>query len=299
MAKEKEKSIIDIAHDYMQKKGIDPSSEVSAAELDSEPAQTEKAEDIQPMPEEAYIINKPVNEVLEDLLGNVKSKDTIIEVSLPSRGKAYNNHNGTVKIKPFTFEQEKKLRSIKKARQGRAIIKSLFDDCVEGLDYDSMTLFDKAYLLFKLREISYGDDYKIRGICEHCEAESELVLQISKVPVNYAPDDYQEPFKTTLPDSLQEVTFISPRGKDEDFVEDVDLLVDNLHQFVLSVSDHADKKIIEGFIKGTTAKDVATLREQIFKQRYGMDTTVTFGCASCGEDTQTTIPLNENFFSVS
>tara|TARA_R100000008_G_scaffold32013_2_gene17877 strand:+ start:2884 stop:3783 length:900 start_codon:yes stop_codon:yes gene_type:complete len=294
----KEKSLIELAREHMEKEGIDPNQGMSVPDM---PASTDKVQREKPeeAPQVLDAFDGKISDAVGDLLSNVDTSMEWRTLNLPSRGKAYIQSDGTVEIKAFTFAQEKTLRSIKSEADGSRVIKKLFKDCVKGLDYDSMTVEDKTYILFKLREISYGNDYTITAVCPSCEANNSLVIEIDKVPVEYAPDDYEEPFTITLPDSKQEVQFVSPRSKDEHMLTDIETLLDNLYMFALSVGKYSDERIRREFFKKTTVKDVAFFRENLLKDRYGMNKTMSYNCANCNALNEMVIPLNESFFSVS
>ena len=305
----KEKSLIDLARDHMHESGADPAQGVSVPDAPSTSAK-ERVE----IPAEDLKFNSQteakkaptkdafdgtISDAVNDLLKNIGGINEWMRLDLPSRGKSYRDHDGTVQIKAFTYKEEKKLRSIRKINQANNVIKSLFADCVQGLDYDSMTLEDKNYVLFKLREISYGDKYIITADCTDCSAENRLNLLISEIPVEYAPDDFEEPMEITLPDSDQVVKYVKPRAKDEPYMEDMVTLTENLWRFALSVGIHADKKILRQFFEKTTVRDIAFFRENISKTHYGFTKKIAFDCASCGETIETFVPFNESFFSVS
>jgi rRNA maturation protein Nop10 len=299
----KEKSLIEMAREHMDKAGADPETGVSVPET---PASSPK----NPSPKPMYDSKEEVKEIKEHfdskltdavdkLLEHVSTSTDWRALQLPSRGKAYVDCDESVMIRPFTFAEEKKLRSIRKATQGAQVINSLIEDCVEGLDLASMTLEDKNYIIFKLREISYGDEYTINATCQECEAENKLVVNISEVPVKYASDDYQEPFRVVLPDSKQEVRFVTPRCKDEAYLENAEKLMDNLWRFALSVGEYSEEKVIKAFFEKTTVRDIVFFREELSKERYGMEKAMSYECAACGEVTRSMIPFTESFFSVS
>ena len=308
MSKENQnKSLIDLAREHMDNAGADPSHGIDIPEqpaasperLSQEAAQPTKPERVPVQQEASDVFDGTISDAVGDLLANVEADTDWRPVLLPSRGKAYIECEETVNIKPFTYAQERKLRSIKKAAQGIPVIKSLFNDCVKGLDYDSMTLEDKNYLLFKLREISYGDDYALTLECMECNSKNALSMEISKIEVKYAEDDYKEPLEITLPDSKQKVVFVTPRSKDEHYMTDMEVLIDNLWRFMISVGKYSDERIKQEFLKKTTVRDVAYFREQLIKERYGMRKSMSFECAGCGAINESIIPFNESFFSVS
>jgi len=303
-----EKSLIDMAREHMEKSGIDPKNPVDLEHVSPEeeetqpvthPVQGEPTPDKEEKSGVTDVVDGSYGDVLSELLSEVKVNSDWRPLLLPSRGKSYVSCDEEIEIKPFTFAQERKLRSVKNVRGGRDIIKILFADCVKGLEYDSMTLTDKNYILFKLREISYGDDYTLEATCEHCESKNELSIKISEIPVEYAGDDFKEPLEIILPDSKQKLVFVSPRSKDEKYFSDMELLTQNMWRFMVSIGKYSEQKIKKAFLENTTVKDVAFFRERLVKDYYGMKTEMVFQCASCEEDSKGTIPFNENFFSVS
>ena len=301
---EKEKSLIELARAHMEETGAKPEEGVSVPEapVANRPQKAPVApihEEQKSDPPVAEHFDGKLSDAVADLLGNIQSSQDWRPLKLPSRGLAYIDCDESIMIRPFTFKQERKLRSIKNAGQGAKVINSLIKDCVQGLDYDSMTLEDKNYILFKIREISYGDDYVISAECQECEAMNKLSVAISQVPVLYAEDGYKEPFTITLPDSKQEVRFITPRCKDEVYLESADKLIDNLWRFALSIGKYSEKKVIKGFFEATTVKDIAFFRESVVKERYGMNKQMSYECAECGAVTESSIPFTESFFSVS
>jgi len=304
---QKEKSLIEMAREHMDSQGANPEQGVDIPE---QPAiSPERVAGIQPaptpepsstdIPVASEVFDGTVKDAMGDLLGDMSVNDEWRPLELPSRGKAYVESDGFVQVKPFTFAEERKLRSIKHANQGSKIIKSLFQSCVMGLDYDSMTMADKNYILFKLREISYGDEYTIAAECPMCESKNSLTLNISQVPVEYAKDDYKEPIALKLPDSKQTLVYVTPRCNDEKFLENMELLTDNLWRFMISIGKYKDERIKKEFLKSTTVKDVVYFREQLVKGGYGMKSDMSYECAGCGEVNETQIPFNESFFSVS
>jgi len=284
----------------METAGADPESGVDVPESSSttqKRAAKVSHPDTEPVVKDA--VDSKLSDAVDSLLQHIDLDTDWRPIKLPSRGKAYVDCEESIFIKPFTFNEERKLRSIKRAAQGTSVINSLVKDCVKGLEYDAMTLEDKNYILFKLREISYGDEYTIQGACEGCESKNSLVIEISKVPVKYADDEYEEPLHVTLPDSKQEVRFITPRCKDEEYFSDMENLTDNLWRFVLSIGEYSDKKVIKSFFEKTTVRDLAKFRNSLVEDRYGMNKTMSFECANCGELTESLIPFTESFFSVS
>ena len=285
------KTIIDMAREFQESKGAEEGAPVN----DEAPVTAPKT----PKATSHGLADGKVPDILRDLLSSVNEKMAWVPVSLPSRGQAYTNLEGDVHIRPFSFQEEKRLRSISKVSQGREVIAKIFEACVKGIAYDALTVPDKNYILFKLREISYGNDYPVVFSCNNCKTENRMRVEIDQIPVNFVGDDYEEPFSFMLPDSQKEVMAVSPRSKDEDYMATGEVLTQNLWRFVQSVGGYKDKIIIKQFIEATTARDVATIRDTLINDDYGLDQEVTFDCIECGSPQTGAIPLNEHFFSPS
>ena len=300
---EKEKSLIELAREHMENAGAEPEQGVGIPEAPVAARASQNS--VKPIhkdpevPQAKEHFDGKLSDAVADLLSNVTASQDWRALKLPSRGLAYVSCDESIMVKPFTFAQERKLRSIKTSAHGVKVINSLIEESVQGLDYNSMTLEDKNYILFKLREISYGDDYTIQAECQECQAVNKLTVKISEVPVTYAEDDYEEPLTITLPDSQQEVRFITPRCKDEQYLESAGKLIDNLWRFALSVGEYSEKKVIKGFFEATTVRDVAYFREALTKDNYGMNKAMSYECANCNEITESLIPFTDSFFSVS
>jgi len=281
-----------MAKEFQEEHGLENDTPEGAEAPTPEPKAKEEVK------ETAGLATGKVPDILRELLGEVNEKMSWVAVDLPSKGQAYTDLDA-VEIRPFSFEEEKSLRSISKVSQGREVIQKIFASCVRGIPHDALTIPDKNYILFKLREISYGNEYPVVFKCTNCTTENRMRVEIDQIPVNYVPDNYQEPFSFMLPDSQKEAMAVSPRAKDEDYMATGEVLTQNLWRFVQSIGGYKDKIIIKKFIEATTARDVATIRDTLMKADYGLDQDVTFDCIECGSGQQGSIPLNEHFFSPS
>ena len=238
-------------------------------------------------------------EALQELLKKVDSKTAWVDVELPSRGLLSDGENCIVQVRPFTFEDERVLRTVKNVGQANDTIKTLIQRATKGINYEKLTLADKTFLIFKLREISYGNDYEIDIECPKCNSKNSLNVELNRLPVEYLDEDSLEKTKVTLPDSEVEVEFRYPMADDDTILSDVDSLMDSLWKFVKSVGGHDSRMIIQQFISKTTGKDVLTLQNKIFGTDFGLQTKVSFICQACNADSTLELPLNEAFFNVS
>ena len=148
--------------------------------LEQNPASEEAKQDI-------------INEILKEL-----PSDAAIEVFLPSENKLYTleDPGAPITLRPMTFEDEKHLVS---AKSGDDPINLILQRCLTNIKVPDLIPIDKLYLIMKLRELSYGDEYNTLLICSHCHAENPTTVKLSELNVNPVPDDFSEPVEVELP----------------------------------------------------------------------------------------------------
>ena len=238
-----------------------------------------------------------LRDTLALLLAKVEEKTAWITVDLPTAG-VFTNGVGSIEVRPFTFEDEKILRSIKKVTDGSNVINTLIQRCTKDLDFNNISLVDKNFILFKLREISYGNDYGIEVDCNSCGETNELTVELDKLPIKYADITSSKSTSIVLPDSEVTIEYTYPTASDEKFLNNPGHLMDNIWRFVKSINGHSERMIIQGFITKTSGKDITVLRKAIFDNEFGLQTKVNFLCNSCGDDSVIELPINESFFDV-
>jgi len=234
---------------------------------------------------------KVIEEILKDL-----PVSTDIEVHLPSECKVYEleDPNMPITIRPMTFEDEKMLVSAKKDQDP---INLLLQRCVTNVKIQDLLSIDKLYLLMKLREISYGDDYKTLLICGHCKAENPTTVKLSQLNVNPVPDDFCDPKEVTLPQLNKTVKIRLPRVRDEKMMSEIENPMEHLWRFILEVDGHTDKSIIAAVLSKLPIRDVKTI-VNCLKLDYGVDTKVKLKCKECGGVSVLDLPIDANFFNV-
>jgi len=274
-----EKSIVDLAKEFEASKDPNP-----------QPLSKESSQE--------KLATGDLGSVLDTLLSKAREKAGWIEVKLPSLGKPYQGvwDSESVRIKPFGFAEERAIRTISSEDQGKDTIDYLFSHCVEGPDPESYTLPDKEFLLFKLRQISYGDTYPVDQKCDSCgKSNKGLKLKISNIPVNYL-ESWESSMKVTLPDSELEVVYRTPRSSDDTDIVDP---INNISKFIKTIGGYGDSIIIKKVLLELSAKDISVLRTKIFDISYGLDKLVFFECIHCKKENSMILPLNEHFFTAS
>jgi len=242
----------------------------------------------------AQTMNDERETILERLLENVPAETEQI-VNLPSENRFYNGVT-QISIKPMTFEHEKNV--VANMKRDIDPINTLLSDCVKGINVSELLLFDKVFLLMRLRQISYGDDYKFKIECPKCSKESEVVMSLNDMIVNKLPEDMTDPREITLPITKRKIKIKFPRVKDEIYLSNAEVANDNFYRFVESVEGISDLLVINKFVKKLPLRDVKKLINEMNRPDLGLDPRFLFGCPACGKETELSIPITANFFSV-
>jgi len=233
---------------------------------------------------------------LDDLFGKVK--DTSMTVTkLPSKGKFYSDFNG-IKISPLKFLDEQLILTGKDIEKD--IVTELLEKTVEGINVNEILLMDKNYLLMKLREVSYGDDYEFGVVCNHCSYESKSKIELSKqLNLTQIPESFEDPRTIILPKLGVETVIRLPRNREEPYLMDTETIYKNLYRFVVSLNGNTDPVFISKAIDRMEIADAKTLFREITVTKYGIDPRFVFKCGKCGHKETLAVPIDAGFFSVS
>ena len=230
---------------------------------------------------------KTVDEMVDDILADVPYNATNT-VTLPS--------GGVATIRPITFEEEKQILSLSKKGVDPSLV--LLDNCVEDIDKSDILLVDKIYLLFKLRELSFGSVYKFVVGCPSCHQENRIAVDLNAMPV-VSMDDLGREVDIDLPMCKKPAVVKLASVNDEKYISDTELLMDNLWRFVASINGVDNDMVIQKVIKKLPAGDINTMISTIMCEGYGLTTEIRVQCSNCGHESVMELPLNKNFFSAS
>jgi hypothetical protein len=234
--------------------------------------------------------------IIEELLKDLPP-ETAVEVDLPSENRVYDlpDPGGLVTLRPMNFEDEKSLVSNVKNQDP---INMILSRCCTNLNIGELLPMDKLFLIMKLREISYGDDYNTLLICPSCKSENPTVIHLSELTVNPVPDDFTDPIEITLPAINKTAKISLPRLKDEKYMRTTEEALDNIWRFVAQIEEYTDKQIIVEVLKKLPIKDMRIILNAM-KTDYGVETKVKFDCTSCQTQSVVELPIDANFFDVS
>lgn len=241
-------------------------------------------------------------------------------VPLPSRGILYQNvtdaeeiFKGFIKLYPMTLKEEEILSTPRFLKSGSAT-RMILENCIDSnIDAKDILLFDSNFLMFYLRQISYGDEYTFSLKCMNniCEQKFEHTINISELKFEELPEDIKEPIIIKLPNCGYTVECILPRlyhsediymrnkNKKKNTSDEDRRALDNLVTTTIKITDLEDnevpKRYWEEFYQAVIGNDAAELRKKT-KFNTGVDKLEDISCPYCGEDYSGTIPIGIEFF---
>jgi len=237
---------------------------------------------------------------------------------LPSLGKLYSTPDkefpSEVSLRSLTTFEEK----IRLSGQGFYQTMSKLIDTVtespEDFNSQDLTVFDFYFLMYKMRSVTYGHNYKVTVTCPHCNKTSVLTVDLDEIKVKTLPDDFVEPFKVgPLPRSgdVLECRFLRIKDylKNEKRAKEILRNTPNYEgdpANLLAVASRIvtingeEKTSIEKemYVEKMNALDNAYLTQycDFIEDKVGMDTECHDTCPGCGEDLIFDLPFNREFF---
>jgi hypothetical protein len=239
--------------------------------------------------------DKAIEAILEFLPTEVE-----IPVLPPSNNRFYTlkDPSKPITVRPMTYEDER-VAAKAKASSGD-ILTILLDRCVTNINVNDLFIFDKVYMLLKLREATYGRDFETKVTCEKCGQNSEVKFDLTKVNVTSLPEEVSDPHVFELPVIKKEAAIRFPRIKDEIYLQgDEDHIGKNIWRFVASIDKNTDPYIISKVIEKLPIQDMHRIVKEISGSNWGIDPKANFPCSHCNEEYEISLPLGENFFYMS
>jgi hypothetical protein len=225
------------------------------------------------------------------------SIDQTLKEELPSKGKIYNDHTGFVTIRAMDFSDEQELAKVKNTN----VIELLINRCVDSIDLNTLLPIDKLFLIYKIREVSFGSKLNLQIACQTCAHKADIEININDLPVAYVDESFNGSVSIDLPILRKEVVLRVPTGEETRLFTDREELLSNLWRFVISIGGITDKKLIGQAVKRLTSADTRTMISKLTLEDYGIQTKALFVCSnkSCGAENTVNIPITQDFFTVS
>ena len=246
-----------------------------------------------PMPDAGKLSEQ---QIIDDILGNAPSQEEVV-VELPSKNRFYTLQDPAkpISLRPMTFEDERKMMSNK--NNNIDVLNVLLGRCVSNIDVGALLQMDKLYLIMKLREISYGEEYKANINCNGCSRDNLVTFSLSQLPVTFIGDEVTDPISVELPILKKVIKVKLPRVSDENYFTNTDHAVNNLWRFVEEIDGHDEKSVISKIIPKLPLQDAHALFEAMSATNYGIDTKVRFSCNYCNHNEVMELPITADFFT--
>ena len=239
-----------------------------------------------------------------------------VRIPLPSGGRYYQDsededlRNGFIKLHPISMAEEEILTNQAYLKSNSAF-RILFENCVAS-NYDASKLlsYDIYFLLYALRNISYGNDYKFDCKCDECKKEFEKEINISEIDWEEIPETVKDINEIKLPVSNYTVKIRLARLGDEEEVtrlksqkkyEDISERILGLIVQTLEIKDDCGELVNPNdwaeFYEAIPGRD----RVEIFKcfEFANNVPEVQVICPKCGATKQISIPMDKDFFRLS
>ncbi len=229
-------------------------------------------------------------------LSGIKIATPTYKDTIPSSGKA-------VKLTPFRVGDEKVLLIASQSKDPKQMVdalKTVVQNCVEGVKIDDLASFDLEYLFIKLRSVSVGETAKIGLACSNCEGSNKLEVDLSSVKVKKNAE-HKNIVKIT-----KELIF---EMKYPD-VGDVDIKDDSIES-IIDVVAHSVKNVFNGDETMTIGpEDIDDLKnilnsltsgqfteiQKFFETAPKLSHDVEFKCQHCGFENKHTLEGLASFF---
>ena len=236
------------------------------------------------------------------------------QVKLPSNGIPYKDFdddelaNGEITIRPMSLADEEILGNKTYSKNG-TIFSKLLDSCiVNNVNVKKLIPYDVFYLLYYLRKITYGEDYKFEITCPECGKKYEKTIDISEVEWEEIEDKTVRGIKTIkLPVSKFTLTIEAPTLGNEEEVVKISKKFEDSSDTILNYvvrtreilddngepvnpDDYAD------FFEALPGKDRAEITKAFEKIEDLTVPVVKMTCPKCSAEDEASIPFTKDFF---
>lgn len=252
---------------------------------------------------------------------SLEGRSLIEEVTLPSRGVRYAGKlpGGTVRCGGITLKEEKILAG--NASNSERKVNLILQNCVDlgsQMTHAELTVSDRQFLLFKVRQISYGPLYGWNHQCPNCKKSFRVEVDLRKFKTKLLEDTDIEPFFVELPIRGDRVGLRTLRGSDEEAISQfvagaINAMGGNLdkdgdpayyHRLAMSVESVNGEPITSlpkalQYLTSTPLEsaDSFTIRDALDTNDSGIDMKIEITCAYCGNyEADAGVPLSAEFF---
>jgi hypothetical protein len=196
-----------------------------------------------------------------------KIQAPLFDLTVPSTKKK-------VKFRPFTVKEEKILLIAQESKDIDQIIlaiKQIINNCIEGIDVESLATFDMEYILIHLRAQSVGNEIEFKIKDPETEEAIEMSLDINDIklhenkdhnPLIQISDDFYIKMRYPKLDMLKTLQNIEEKDKQiamfNMMIECIDSVIQG--EEVYQLKDFSKQEVDE-FIESLTSQHVNMIKE--------------------------------------
>lgn len=237
------------------------------------------------------------------------------EVELPSRGYLYQESEdedikkGIVRLRPMSLADEEIIANQSYVKNGTVFVHLLNSCMLNNFDARNFIPYDVFYLIYTLRQITYGEDYDFEVTCPECEKKFDFKMKISDATFSEIESNVETTKKIKLPVSKftltmrcsllgdeEEVYKFSKKNGYEDFSDNILGYIVRTSEILDEKGEEIPKKDYPYFFEALPGKDRSTITKS-FEDIDNLEIpTVPCVCPKCGHEREITIPFSKNFF---
>ena len=195
------------------------------------------------------------------------------------------------------------------------LMADIIDDCIQndiGISAYDLCLPDYQFLMYRLREVTFGTEYEMVGICPYCGSNNTISIDLDELNVKEFDESCLDLMEIELPksESVVTITMQTPRM--------LDTINRQVKQARKKMKSRENPYILYSMLNSITSKDGkdfnTIVEEQWLRElpladtnriisamnelntSFGIDLAVDHVCEVCGEDIIVPFRVNETFF---
>lgn len=235
------------------------------------------------------------------------------EIKIPTGGKLYQDaddediRNGIVRLQPMSLADEEIITNQTYVKNGTVFTKLLNNCILNNFDAKNFTAYDTYYLIYALRQITYGSDYKFNIECDSCGKINECEIDMNEVEFSELEGDETSEKTIKLPVSKFTITIRNGVIGDESEIKKLSKKNEEAGDVILSyvvrtiaLLDDKDEPVNPSdfidFFLALPGRDRAAITEA-FKNIDGLQVPkIGYVCPKCGTEHEIEIPFTKEFF---
>ena len=214
-----------------------------------------------------------------------------------------------VKYRPFLVKEQKVLMIAYESQEPKQIIDAMLgciENCVNDLKVKDLATFDVDYIFTQIRSKSVGETSKIVVKCKSCEADNEVIVNLSEIGRNIKYPETLIPLTETVNIQMRYPTYFDLMENEIMFTENpsvTDILFENLYTCLHSVKTEEEnitikdepKEEIINFINNMTNEQLEKLQSFV-QDLPSLKEQVKFKCKECESDEKIELQGLQDFF---